>query len=348
MLATDFSRYNELFSTIGFALPFLLLFTAFFIRYQFQRELFFFIIFISWALLSALLSEYKQLAFFTTIFVLKIQVLSIFVALRCLSKKHIYFYLLMLALGSSTIIIPDLFNLQTAALDNRFEGTIGHANALGHAAAVSFISWVALFYLSKRKTIKIFTACLIIAATVMIIYSGSRGAFISALFGCIIGIYCISKHLKIRRRLIIYLCLILAITLIFGIFHKSSLVKRMADIPVLLGIADVEVSQRNRIDFSRMQIILKATEYFLDKPVWGNGIGTFRKYTKFVYTHTTPVELLYATGIIGFGLYYYIVLSGWLQIRKAKRYNDISDDYDNDLPPFYVPLFKLVCGASFW
>ena len=49
------------------------------------------------------------------------------------------------------------------------------------------------------------------------------------------------------------------------------------------------------------------------------GYGTFKGYSQFDYTHTTPFELLFATGLVGTFLYYYVIVSAFLVFNKAKK-----------------------------
>jgi O-antigen ligase len=104
----------------------------------------------------------------------------------------------------------------------------------------------------------------------------------------------------------------------------APLLERLAKLVQGLGV-DVGVSEIEKGGVpARLTLIKHAIEVFKKYPIMGAGWGTFRVYSFAVYTHTTPFELLYATGIVGTLLYYYIVVSA---IRTLMKGRTVVRDY---------------------
>lgn len=78
----------------------------------------------------------------------------------------------------------------------------------------------------------------------------------------------------------------------------------------------------------RMQLVRSATESFTTYPFFGYGFGAFRDYADNMigiklYAHNNYLELLASSGIVGFGIYYSVIVL--ILIKLYKRYKNLGD-----------------------
>jgi len=320
MIATNYSPYNDLLSNIGMAIPVLLIFSLFFSKYYFQREFFVLIALYLWVLLGSFMSEYRLLSMPGAVFFLKVQFVMMVVALRCNSFRRMRFYLATLAIGAAFLVVPSLYSKAYMQLDVRLLGTVGEPNALATITACSFVAWgCLLFSVRGRWKWVVFPAMAIISFRVLLL-TGSRGGLVTAVF----FIAAVSWYMWRQGRLAkkVFLLVVFAIiAIVILVFAKElPIIRRFAGIPVALGFeSDIEVAGGLKSAIARLEILKQALRVFSRYPILGAGYGTFRVYSAYVYTHTTPFDFLYATGIVGTFLYYFVIVSGWFVLARAKK-----------------------------
>lgn len=319
MLATNFSYYNDLVSNIGIAIPVLFLFSMLFETYKFERDFFVLIGLYLWILAGSVLAEYQKLSLFSTFYLLKVQFILIVVAMRCRSFKRMRFYLFTVIVGTAFLIIPSLFSAAYINYDSRLEGATGASNSLGHITATSIVIW-ALFLIFIKSWWKrlLFLAMCVISFRVLIL-TASRGGFI-VVAGCIVLVsWLIWKRGKLIIKIALPVLLIVGFHFLILFGKDLPLIGRLAAIPLILGFNIESDLVGAYVDVSRLEIIKIALHIFSRHPFIGAGYGTFGAYSPFDYTHTTPFELLFATGLVGTILYYYVIFSAFYILHKAKK-----------------------------
>jgi hypothetical protein len=320
MVATNYTAYNNLLSSIGMAIPVLFLFTMFVGRYRFQREFYVFIAFYVWVLLGSLLSRYRLLSCFSFFYFIKIQFIMVVVALRCQSMRRIRFYLAVAGIGTACIVVPALIiSARYMALDERLEGGANNPNALGSRTALSFIVWVCLLMIVHRRWKWIVFPIMIIISLRVIMLTGSRGAAVTALISAAAASWYVWRRGGHATKILFPIALLAVAVIIFALGRDLPIMRRLAGLPVALGIETGYTGSGQETSIARLLIAKQALGVFRDHPIFGAGYGTFRTYSQYIYTHTTPFELLYATGIVGTFLYYLVIVSSWLVLSKAKK-----------------------------
>jgi O-antigen ligase len=318
MLATNYSPYNDLVSNIGLGVSILFLFTLFVQRYHFQRELIVLLLLYGWTLMCSLLSDYRTLAFLSTFYLLKVQFVLLVVALRCTSIARLVFYLFCLGIGCITLVLPSLFTAAYLASDERLIGTVGQPNAMGSISSVSFIVWVSLFFVIKKWWKWIICPLFAVSSLRVLVLTGSRGSFLTALAFLVVGVWFLWWQGRLGLKLFILVAASVFVVAFIHYMVETQMLKRLA---VLASIFGFEVrGAEGETHAVRVGIMKTAISLFLESPFFGKGYGTFRMYSAYVYTHTTPFDMLYGTGLIGTLLYYYVIISSWLVFRKAKKY----------------------------
>jgi len=318
MFATNYSPYNDLLSTIGLVIPLMVLVSLISSRYHFQREFAAYVLFSMWIMASAYVSEYRPLAIRGAFFVLKIQFLAIVVALRCSSFSRMRAYLIAVGVGTAFLTVPALLSARYMAFDARLAGGVGDPNALGAVAVCSLAAWSFLLFM-RGGWIKLLVCPVMIAATLyLIMLTASRGALVATVVFAAGGAWYVWRQGGPRTKLVLAAALPIAVVAVFYAFRNMLIIERFARLFAALGFETALASGRGATS-SRIDVIRDALEVFYQHPVMGAGYGTLRMYSPWVYSHTTPFDLLYATGLVGTVLYYFIVFSAWRALGQAKK-----------------------------
>jgi hypothetical protein len=318
MVATNFSSYNDLLSTLGLLIPLAFSISLLVRRVKLEREFFALVFFYLWLILGAFLSDFRGLALDSAFYVIKVQAITFIVAFRCSSFRLLRFYVGVMALGTMFLVLPSLFGAIPVG-EERLGGVAGQANAMGYIAATGAITWTSLLILGRQKWRWLICPFLALASTRVLFLTGSRGAFVTLAAFLAVVLWYFWYRGQIHTKILVPLAVLLA-AVVAGKFlgGEAPLLERMARLLQGLGI-NMGVSATEEGSMSdRLILINHAIEIFKKYPIVGAGWGTFRKYSFAVYTHTTPFELLYATGIVGTLLYYYIVVSAISTLMKGR------------------------------
>lgn len=205
-------------------------------------------------------------------------------------------------------------------IDNEFGlnyQTISYAAAYGGALAGFFVNchktvhWPLFFNANIWKVIMLSTIYL---DFVIILFAGGRGGLIMFLMQIVLFLYILSRRrVSWKQRLAVVL--IFFLTIIF--------------IPVLInyvqssgfenaGFERIVEFIRENDQSGRQGLRAKAFESFLEKPVFGHGIGSVF-YEIGHYSHNSVLDVLVETGIIG--LIFYVGMLGFVFFRLVKMIN---------------------------
>ncbi len=319
MLATNYSPYNNLLSTIGMVIPLLFLISLIVSRYTFQREFFVLIALYLWILLGSVLSDYRAASFGATFYIMKIQFVMVIVALRCSSLQRVRFYLAVAAIGITFLVVPSLVSARYMGLEERLAGTVGQANALASWTALSFIAWLCLLLTVRKKWRWVLFPTMMIISVWVLLLTGSRGGFVTAMLSAAAGSWYVWRQGRLSTRVFFTIAVVIIAVVILLAAARLPIMRRLAGLPIAVGIETGYTGTGQETNIARLQIAKDALRVFYDHPIFGAGYGTFRAYSQYVYTHTTPFEFLFATGIVGTFLYYFVVVSGWRVLGKAKK-----------------------------
>lgn len=218
-------------------------------------------------------------------------------------------------------VIASIYILLNSDLQNlsRLGNQIGNLNDVGMIFAISTL--ISLYFLIEKRNVLNFTSLIINLS--MSFLTGSRTAFLFLIFGLffitIFGSKAVNK-LSITRILII--C-VFVFFLYFVIFEISV----FAEIIGVRIISFIDfVGNDGTIDTSidtRYLMIRRGWELFLDKPLFGYGLNTYRHISGFnTYSHNNFIELLVGVGLIGTILYYFSMLfaiANLIKIHKKDR-----------------------------
>ena len=200
-------------------------------------------------------------------------------------------------------------------LSARIGGLLGDANQVG--ITLAFAATVAMYVLKTEA--KIIYILPIILQGYAILFTGSRTAFVLLLLAIVCNI-CISAyqyHWKIRY---ILLAAIIMAGIIYGIFYAVMNMEILYDILGIRIESFIAIMQGETTSYQetstqfRLIYMRRAFEWFLQSPLWGNGIGAFASYNdsfidgRYCFSHCDYTELLSALGLPGFILFFYPLL----------------------------------------
>jgi O-antigen ligase len=201
------------------------------------------------------------------------------------------------------------------------EEITGNANSfsvlLMLACALAF--WKVLC--SKNVIVKLICIVSAIFQMVLMAYSGGRKTIIAVLI-CLVW-FALSKDTHKKFRMIKNVLIAAAAIAVF--------VLAITNIPFLYqligerfeGLFDLMSGGESNIsgDAMREKMIEIGLDRWMESPIWGYGVDTFKYYNKtvtghFYYAHNNYVEILYDLGIIGFVVYYGFIAYMTNELRK--------------------------------
>jgi len=347
MLATNYSAYNDLLSTIGMVIPLLFLISIIVSRYTFQREFFVLIALYLWILLGSVLSDYRALSFGATFYIMKIQFVMVVVALRCSSFPRVRFYLAMAAIGTAFLVVPSLVSARYMGLDERLRGTVGEANAMGSWTALSLIVWLCLLLIVRNRWKWVLFPAMMIISVGVLLLTGSRGAFVTAMLSAAAVSWYVWRRGRSATKVFLPVAVVIIVVVVLLAGAGLPIMRRLAGLPVAVGIETGYKGSGQETNLARLDIIKQALGVFRDHPIFGAGYGTFRAFSTYVYTHTTAFDLLYGTGAVGVFLYYFVIISAWRVFSSAKE----MSRYDPEIRRYaelgrILIIAELVAGLS--
>ena len=281
-------------------------------------------------------------AFYTV----KLFLLTMLIAFRCQSVRHIRFYLFAIVAGASFLIIPTVLSANILSYDERLAGSIGQANAAGTIAASTYVACLCLLVLFKNKIKYVLFPILALICIRTILLTSSRGSFV-VVAGCsVYFLIYVWRHSVVKGKVGIVLFMIVAAIGMVKIMVGSALFSRLASLPGALGF-NVGVQTGEAAETGRIVIIGMVFDVWKTHPFLGVGWATFQMYSPFVYTHTTPLEFLYGAGAVGTFLYYAIVLSIWILLSKVKKHGALySYASDAVFVCRLILIMQLLAGIS--
>lgn len=216
-------------------------------------------------------------------------------------------------LGFLVVNLRNFFSEQTGFY--RLGGVAGQSNALGlisSASAILCFSYYVLFYSRSTTVEKLFLLATGLLSVYFLVRSGSRGAFISLLVPVVF--YYFRFKTRIRLRSIFYVVLaILVIAFIVMQLANTPLFNRLLLLPSAIGldfgtVNNLGYDYKEAGDSSRVYIAEIVLKEFLNNPVLGHGLGSFKYFSEFSYTHNSFLEMIFSLGILGMLVFYFPLL----------------------------------------
>lgn len=226
-----------------------------------------------------------------------------------------------------------------------------HSNDVGFRFAIGVII---SFYFIKFKS-RYYYLLPIVGFIFLVLYSGSRKGLIMVLIGLIACIvYSGKKQVSYKDLLVKILKVCLAFGVFIGImyfvmnnetFYSIIGVRMESLFSAFSGesLGDASIVER---DFFKQQ----AWNLFLDNPILGYGHNCFSNYLSSInygfltYSHNNYLEILSALGIVGFLIYYSMIISMIINLFKLFT----KKDKNRGLLFISILFLILICLVSWW
>lgn len=283
-----------------------------------------YICFAVWCVFSLLWSISAESAFGNLVMVFKCLVIIIYFTNINFNLKYIITTYVIINVIDALILMP---NIDLASILDR--GARGHHIVMGVTWSINIIctmfafSIFFLFLLYKHEK-KIYLRCVYLVIAIPLICDifilGSRQALILSL-GSIALYYTIKCFQKPTTKNIIYILIVLFSTLAILIYVVND--------PFLnqtLGKRLVRTYIDETSDNARINLIKEGYKFFLDSPLLGTGLGSYRMLIHNVqaYAHNNYIELLVSCGFIGFTFYHMMVICPVFNIQKNRKQLNIE------------------------
>ncbi len=231
------------------------------------------------------------------------------------------------ALGGSVAALMLLATGQVFNLDGERLGQGEHTNANSFAitlmVAAIFAAWFAV--IKSRGTKLFYTACFALILLPMGMSGGRKFIIADALCLCFFIFTkrksSLGKIFSATLKMFAVLCALCWVVMNVPALYEVIGVRFES----MLRMANGEGGDVNS-DYVRVQMIELAFNRWLESPIWGHGIDSFKYYNRettgyFFYSHNNYVELLHNVGIIGFSIYYYFVVKVIFKLYRTRNKN---------------------------
>ncbi|MBP3912344.1 MAG: O-antigen ligase family protein [Niameybacter sp.] len=245
-------------------------------------------------------------------------VVGIYFSDKVIIIERIYEYIIFI----SIVCLPQIISQDIDLFRDNWMG-------ISYSVLPSFIVCIVYLITTKKNIVlKAFSIMFVVIISYKIIPISSRGVILSLIM-FILGLVIIKITKKITNK--IYIFLLGAITVFFICFNVSEILKKMSD---YLRSNDVDIEFLNKImKLAERNDLLNGRDMFYylsmkgieDKPILGNGIGSFTINTGLNYPHNLMLEIAYEGGIIlcfiVIGLLFYCMIKIFLdtKIPEEKR-----------------------------
>lgn len=289
-----------------------------------------------WLFFGLFFTEHPTEAFIGFISLLKNVITALIPALFITNQKKLKFVLFALILGGLVNLlnyVPEGFKTLSTGVRYLKEDELLALNSFSHGVLIYAFSAILLISIMKKGYLKWFIYFYLGLCLIAILLSGSRQVIVAFLSFMII--YRLLKirpfNLKKVVSLVFFVCLLLLFGyLVYYFYPHSSLVNRF-------------VEGGNAGDEDRLLLFHKVIDLLSDSPLIGHGINTFQYYSKYDYTHSTYLELLFTGGLIYFILY----LSFYFLVFK-KIYKKIYLEQNNEFKLMFAIIFGILANGAFF
>ena len=218
----------------------------------------------------------------------------------------------MLILMCSSVLVMNVYNIRQISWmtswvsRSKIPGTfvwLGANEVAAFYATYTFVL-IGIFFLIKRRLIKIFLGCLILSNFYIVLFMFSRGAYIAVLMGLLM-----LSIVRVRKLIIPILLMLM--------FWQAVLPQRV--------IERIKFSEQEGAldDSAQTRLILwqQSMIYFQENPLFGVGYDVFSKIGMKRDTHNVFLRTLAEQGLIGLGFLLTILVlalkRGWRLYRRA-------------------------------
>lgn len=253
-----------------------------------------------------------------------------------LIRKIMRFYVFISLFYSVWILYDFLHGINVGWSSGVSINILGEVKDPNYLAAflVPGFSYMLYSYLYSEKK-NVYALCISFIVLCGIFFTGSRGAFLTAIFsGTVILAKIIVAEKWSLKKIVIFVVLLMLITMGYIGFSNSVLASRMLNTESYAGNI-------------RLIIWKKAMQAFWNNPLLGSGLQSGAYYSRdatLFVTHNCFIDILTGQGIIGAATYVFVFID-FFKVGKQNIYFMIAMFISFFGPLFFVNGYE---GITFW
>lgn len=291
------------------------------------------IVWLTYAAIPALLAQDLESSMFKVLTILQLAIWALAIKQAILWRRSVSAPLLMYGAAVTGAYVFSFVGVGVGVQDGapdaagRVASTLANANAFGASAVMGLGLCFLAATLGLRDYRRLFQVLLALALIVAVASSGSRTAMLGTIF-LLLGTSWAFRFWNMRQavRFLPSLLVFSAVAAVFylalkdipefaeridGVFSledPNSAVSRLWDFVGVIGAGSVNAEQGGESMSQRLDLVLLGFDLLLQSNLVGIGPGNFGSLVG-TYSHSNVIEVLVATGVIGFLLYYSIYLA---------------------------------------
>lgn len=223
---------------------------------------------------------------------------------------------------------------------------LGNANSFAHIVTIMMTGAMYYIFASRRRFYKMVNVVIMALDLYLIFLSGGRKFIIYAVVFMFVTIVMNSDRVRIRNVVLATLTIAILVVIGYRFIMTNDVLYRTIGIR-LIGLG-TEEGAMGVGDQSRL--MQRGIEMFLQRPLFGFGIGGFQQYSydyygRYIYAHSNYIELLADFGIVGFFIYYSRYFKNLASMFKC--YRKLGDEVKLYLPLMLAILVLDIFSISF-
>lgn len=219
---------------------------------------------------------------------------------------------------------------------------IANSNAVGLSLAVACV--ITFYYLLTTKRNILFIPYFLEA--VLILFTQSKSALILMVLFSVVLFFILKNEVKSWKKILV---VIVITAVVFTVYSSGLLETYTYRISRMFTYFSTNNSYYDFSTYTRMELKKTGIQMFLEKPLFGHGIGQSSNLLGGDYFHDNYVQLLVELGIVGFVAYYYLIVSCLVKsIKLQDRFTTIlllfilASDIFNSM--YYQKITYIIIG----
>jgi len=283
---------------------------------RFPREVFYLALLIGQLFLAAAFSPiWRGGAIRATLGFAKVLIVVVIMAVTINTLRRLRL-LIFTQVGSLAVLVAVILwkgHFAQGRLVGIFHGDYADPNDLALAIVISIPLCVSLLYMTKSQICKIAWTSVIVAMTLAVFMTGSRGGFLSLIISTAVLVW----EFAIRGRRIGLLASVALLTVILVHYSSGMVIGRLKDTFNLNGEDSGALGSAQ----ARKFLFLRSIEVTEEHPLFGVGPGNFELVSgDWHVAHNSFTQISSEGGILALILYVLILVSAFRNIRTAKRF----------------------------
>lgn len=227
---------------------------------------------------------------------------------------------------------------------SQYESDVDNDEWMSKVYAIMPFIVASIYYLfeGKKNLYKVLSVICILSYSSMVVLHTPRGAIVSMIISFFVFLYQKALNEGVSKFTILILLFVLIIVVIVSwniIFNWLQIIADEKQLRWLQKFVDTD-----DVSNSRAQLYNEAFTGFLNKPLLGHGIASFRQYE--IYPHNLFLEMMYETGILMVvPMIFYLIQAIKIVLRCDTT---IEVDYRIITFLFLISFVQLMFSSFFW